>query len=244
MGAMAPIEDIQEATRRLVRTVDAISEAEYVGPSALPDWSRAHVLAHLTLNAEALAGVLVGAMHAKAVPMYPSAEQRDGDIAALAGVSLADLRERLLASTTAFDVAVRAATEIGVDTDDHDLWAGTFERAPGGPVLPVGAVPGMREREVQIHHADLALAYGPDDWPPAFAERLVEAMLARQPTRALRLHAEDLDRTWHSGPGDATDPSIPTVHGAAADLGWWLSGRGDGRGLNSDDGVLPRIEGW
>ncbi len=35
-----------------------------------------------------------------------------------------------------------------------------------------------------------------------------------------------------------------TVSGAAADLGWWLTGRGDGEGLTSDDGVLPRIEEW
>jgi maleylpyruvate isomerase len=50
-------------------------------------------------------------------------------------------------------------------------------------------------------------------------------------------YATDLDRTWELGDG-------PTVSGTAADLGWWLTGRGAGEGLSSDSGELPRIEEW
>ena len=32
------------------------------------------------------------------------------------------------------------------------------------------------------------------------------------------------------------------VTGTAADLGWWLTGRGDADGLTSDSGALPRID--
>jgi maleylpyruvate isomerase len=36
----------------------------------------------------------------------------------------------------------------------------------------------------------------------------------------------------------------PTVTGSAADLGWWLTGRGSGEGLTSDSGTLPGIGAW
>ena len=49
---------IPEATQRLVRTVDSLDDEELATPSGLPDWTRAHVVAHLALNAEGLAGVL------------------------------------------------------------------------------------------------------------------------------------------------------------------------------------------
>ncbi len=58
---------------------------------------------------------------------------------------------------------------------------------------------------------------------------------AAEPFRA---HATDLDRTWSFGEGG------PTVSGAGSALGWWLTGRGDGDGLTSDNGGLPRIEAW
>ena len=47
-----------DATQRLVRTVDGLDDEALGGPSGLPDWTRAHVVAHLALNAEGLARVL------------------------------------------------------------------------------------------------------------------------------------------------------------------------------------------
>ncbi len=40
--------------------------------------------------------------------------------------------------------------------------------------FPAGAVTSMREREVEIHHADLGLAFTRADWPPAFCARLLD----------------------------------------------------------------------
>ena len=55
------VEDLlQEATRRLVRAVDGLDDNAYAEPSGLPGWTRGHVLAHLTLNAEGLAAALSG----------------------------------------------------------------------------------------------------------------------------------------------------------------------------------------
>ncbi len=224
---------LRHGTHRLVRSVDAMSDPDWSAPSLLPHWSRADVVAHLTLNAEALAGVLRGAAEGTSVPMYPSQDVRDAEIASLARVAPGTLRDRFLASTTSF---AHALAELPEDQSRR-----TFDRVPGGRTLSVSEVLPMRVREVEIHHADLGLAYSPADWPAAFTTILLDAMTARHTGAASFLvRATDLDRTWRCG----ADGNGPTISGPAAALGWWLTGRGTGDGLTSNDGVLPRIEAW
>ena len=69
-------------------------------PSGLPDWTRAHVVAHLALNAEGLASVLTSRIEGEPTSMYRSDEARDGDIDDLAAADRAELRDRFLAGTT------------------------------------------------------------------------------------------------------------------------------------------------
>ncbi|HEY0948618.1 maleylpyruvate isomerase family mycothiol-dependent enzyme, partial [Nocardioides sp.] len=213
---------LPEATRRLIRTADELDETAYAGPSLLPGWSRAHVLAHLALNAEGLAGALAGIVEGRAVSMYASQEARDGDIEGLAGQDPAAIRTRLLGASTDLTDAMAAIPP--------DAWQTTIERVPGGPVFPASAVADMRLREVEIHHVDLAAAYDRADWPAAFAARLVDGALARRRAAqdgepGFSVHATDLDRSWDD------DGTGPAVAGTAADLGWWLTGRGRGEGL-------------
>ena len=84
MTHVQQLDGLVEATQRLVRTVDSLSDDDLAAPSVLPGWSRAHVVAHLTLNAEGLAGVLAGVVEGEDVPMYRSQEDRDADIEELA----------------------------------------------------------------------------------------------------------------------------------------------------------------
>lgn len=226
-----PVDDLlAEATRRLIRTADRLADADHAVPSGLPGWSRAHVLAHLALNAEGLAAALGGIVEGRPVPMYVSQEARDGDIEELATKDPAAVRARLLGACTDLADAMAAIPD--------DAWSATIERVPGGRTFPADAVPGMRLREVEIHHADLGAGYDRSSWPAAFSVLLLDAMTSRDAADAgFSAYATDLDRTWTFGPG-------PTVSGTAADLGWWLTGRGRGEGLTSDDGELPRIEEW
>jgi maleylpyruvate isomerase len=229
------LEELTAASNRLVRTVDGMAEMAYGEPSLLPDWTRGHVVAHLALNAEGLAAALRGLVEGEPVPMYASPEARDSDIAELGTADPEALRSRLLGAVTDFADAVVAVP--------GEAWGRDLERTSGGPTFKAGAVLGMRHREVEIHHADLGLAYTHTDWPAAFAIRLIEAMAERERPTPFSVHAADLDRTWHVGQEEATERG-PTVTGTAADLAWWLSGRGDGVGLTSEDGALPRIEAW
>lgn len=225
------LEHLHEATQRLVRGVDALPDAAYAEPSLLPDWSRGHVVAHLALNAEGLAGVLSGVRHGEGTPMYASSESRARDIEELATATPSTLRDRLLAATTAFQTAANGVP--------GDAWATRFERSPGGPSYSAFSAVGMRWREVEIHHVDLGSAYDRGQWPAVFAVHVIERLGKRlAESSPFTARATDSDRSWSFGEGG------PTVSGSAADLAWWLTGRGAGDGLTSDSGELPGIEAW
>jgi maleylpyruvate isomerase len=228
---MADPLDLSEATRRLVRTADAMTDEQYAEASALPGWTRAHVLSHLALNAEGLAGALVGIVEGRPVPMYASQEARDADIAELGEKAPSAIRTRLLGGCTDLADAIAAVPE-----DESGL---TLERTPGGRTFAVGDVPWMRLREVEIHHADLAAGYDRAAWSSEFAAHVLGGMAARAGSAGpFTARPVDLDREWSYGEGG------PVVSGTAVDLAWWLTGRGSGEGLTTDGGVLPRMGAW
>jgi hypothetical protein len=63
----------------------------------------------------------------------------------------------------------------------------------------------------------------------------------------MTLQPDGSDPLILAGPGRAGDgPETrgPHVHGAAADLAWWLAGRGAGEGLTVTGGELPALGPW
>ena len=223
---------LQEATARLVRTIDGFADEDFAAPSLLPGWTRAHVVAHLALNSEGLGGALTGLVQGEPVPMYASQEARDADIERVSGADPATLRARLMGGSTELDDALAAVPD--------DAWDTALRRTPDSEVtFRAGAVPGMRLREVEIHHADLGAGYSHRDWSVAFSALLLEWASKRGPAdRPFTATPIDLDATFVYGEGG------PSVSGTAADLAWWITGRGSGEGLTSDDGDLPRIAEW
>ncbi len=224
------LELLDSCTRRLVRSVDAMTDDQWRQPSLLPGWTRGHVVSHLTLNAEALSGALEGVHEGRPVPMYRSDEARESDIADLASASPSALRDRFLGSTTAIGEWVE---ELAHNLADHEV-----ERTPGGRSFPAGVVGNMRVREVEIHHADLALDYTAADWPPEFVVLLLDLRAGVHDGEPFVAQATDLDRSWAFGTGG------PTISGVGSALAWWTTGRGSGDGLTSDDGRVPRMEPW
>ncbi len=230
------VELLDSGTRRLVRSVDAMTDDQWRQPSLLPGWTRAHVVAHLTLNAEALSGALEGVHEGRQVSMYASNEARDDDIADLASASTSALRDRFLGSTTVIGEWVEELADNLAET--------AIERTPGGRSFPARDAGVMRIREVEIHHADLALDYTAADWMPEFVVLLLDSRDgADHDGEPFVGHATDLDRSWQFGTGG------PTVSGVGSALAWWTTGRPlhqvpGGDGLTSDDGRVPRMEPW
>ena len=220
------VELLDSGTRRLVRSVDRMTDAQWREPSLLPGWSRGHVVAHLTLNAEGLSGALEGVHEGRRVPMYTSQEARDGDIADLATAPPSQVRDRFLASTTVIGQWVEELADNLTDV--------VIERTPGGRTFPAGEVGQMRLREVEIHHADLDVGYAPADWSPAFTTYLLD-YLADDRGRQHDLTLRTPTREVVVGSGG------PVVEGAEHDLAWWLLGRGSGAGLS---GEVPTLGAW
>lgn len=224
------VASLETSTRLLVRTVDAMTDDQWAAPSLLPGWSRAHVVAHLTLTPESQISALRGLQEGRAVPMYTSDAVRDQHIADLAGCSPSYLRDRLLASSTGMGDWITKLSSPGAD------WTGaTFERTPGGRIFRAADIPFIRLREIEIHHADLGLDYTSADWTTDFVERVLDWRTEAHTGNPCLARATDLDREWRFGTGG------PTVSGPANALAWWATGRGTGADLTSDSGELPTM---
>lgn len=156
--------------RRLATTVAGLSDVDIGRPSLLPGWSVGHVLTHLARNADAFARVLAAAGRGEVSDMYPAGPAgRDRDIDSGARRPLAAIRIDLAEASAVLEAAMAGA--------DDTTWAGVGRGTFGGPV-PCRAIPHMRRREVEVHHADLGLGYAPEDWPADFVDLELPRALA------------------------------------------------------------------
>ena len=91
--------------------------------------------------------------------------------------------------------------------------------------------------ELEYHHVDLAVGYAPDDWPAQFVATELRRVTALMDHRAdappVTLTAAAAVRVGTVPPVDVTGP--PAVILA------WLSGRGDGSGLDAGAAGLPSL---
>ncbi|WP_188111143.1 maleylpyruvate isomerase family mycothiol-dependent enzyme [Nocardioides antri] len=223
---------VAAATDRLLHTVDHLPDDDWAADSGCTGWSRAHVIAHVALNAEGLGGAVRGLLDGVPTLMYASNERRDADIATLAAAPPAQVRDRLRTSAAMLDAAL---ADLPTLPDDA-----TFERTPGGVRLSAHVVPLLRLREVEIHHADLLAGYTHADWPTETAVRFLEQDAGRYDGTPVVARATDVGRTFAFG---SADVDSPVVTGSASALAWWATGRDPGGLLTSSTGTLPRMEG-
>ena len=71
---------LDELTVTFLRVVDTLPDDGFIAPTALPGWTRAHVVAHVHFNALALRRLVSSARTGDEVPMYASPNQRADEI--------------------------------------------------------------------------------------------------------------------------------------------------------------------
>lgn len=244
-----------DGTRLLTEALDALDDDGFAAPSLLPGWSRAHVVAHVARNAEALARLATWARTGRETPMYGSHEQRDADIEHSSRQPPAELRHDV--ATTAADL------EQVFDALEDSAW-GARVRVRQGTEVAARVLPWLRAREVWLHAVDLDvgadLGGAPEDLLDELAADIVAGLSRQDGCPALELRPSDRDLTWRLGahdgqaapasttpasmtPAAPPAPTPPTVMGSAAALVEWLAGRSDGSALTSA-APLPTLPAW
>jgi maleylpyruvate isomerase len=225
---------VDAATRRLLDTLDRAG-ADLVGPSALAGWTRGHVATHIARNADSNTWILDGAAVGEVREQYPGGlAVRAAAIDAGSGRPPAEFVDDVDRS------AVRLAAAYA--RLDDAVWSRTIQ--PAAVEMPAAQLVWSRLREVEVHHADLDLGYGPLGWLPEFVGRELEIRVAGLAGRlplgtAVRLAATDTGTAWEVGGG----PASVAVAGPGALLLAWLIGRHTGDGLDAPAG-LPPLGAW
>jgi maleylpyruvate isomerase len=207
--------------------MDRMGDEAFAAPSALPGWTRAHVLSHVARNADAMMNLLHWARTGEETPAYASRDARAADIDAGAGREPAAIREDVVATSDKLAQVVKAMPEAA--------WSATIRNAQGVEV-PATEIAWMRAREMWIHSVDLDVGASFEDFPrPMLCELVgdvVTMLSARDGVPGVRLvAADDPERSWSFGGGGRT--SAVTVEGPVADLAAWVSGRDRSRALRA-----------
>jgi maleylpyruvate isomerase len=135
------------------------------------------------------------------------------------------------------DVA-RAVEECLTAMREHPagLWdaPAIWLRGGRGPVR--GTVASLRS-ELEYHHVDLRAGYAPDDWPAEFVATELRRVTAWMDHRA---DAPPVTLISATSVRVGTVPPVDVAGTPAAILAW-LSGRGDGSGLDAGAAGLPSL---
>lgn len=170
------IEGCRAAHAALTDRLAGVTETVARQPSLLPDWSVAHVLAHLVGNANSVVRRLEASAADRIVDQYPGgAPGRAAEIEQLAAQPVGGLLAAVGRTSAAVDTVI--------DAYPDDAW-GRLSRAMSGQEVPASAVVYSRWREVEVHLVDLGLGYSPGDWPAALVERWLPDLVRELPDRA------------------------------------------------------------
>jgi maleylpyruvate isomerase len=218
---------LQTTTQALLGATIQVSDDDWAGPSSLPGWTRAELAAHIARQADAVRGMVEGALRGERVPLYPSAEAREDGIRAGAGRTGLAIQEDLDEACGRLDAAFDRVEDWSVPVDYR------------GTSTPLAMLPFGRLAEVVVHHVDLAIGRDFDDLDDAVAGLALDwavGRIAQAPeVPALQLVA-DSGRSWTvPGRGEPVE-----VTGSAPHLLGWLAGRlGPDAVSGADDVVVP-----
>lgn len=234
------LDALDRATGELAKSLANISASELTDASLLDRWSRAHVVAHLANVAEALVRMTDDALADRTTTMYPGGRaDRDAQIEAGAREPRDDLLARFERSTNALASAWHEVPP--------ERWGSTFTETELG-TMQFGRLVGLRLTEIETHHADLAIGFGPRDWSTALTQTCLPLRVAslerfrHRPDADLTIDGswllvcDDVNKQWRVHTKDAnveidatgrTTDADAVIRGSATDLTALLLGRQD-----------------
>ncbi|MBS2966424.1 maleylpyruvate isomerase N-terminal domain-containing protein [Actinocrinis puniceicyclus] len=234
---------VADATAQLLGSAERLDDQAVREPSALPDWTRGHVLTHVARNADGLSRLLTWAVTGERHDAYASREARDAQIEAGASRTAAELVADVREAGERFAEAASRLTP--------QQWSAKIERPSGGP-QPAAKVPWWRLEEVLVHHVDLDMGFSPAHWPADFtgpelemvAERFADPAYPTHVPTPFRVYAEDTARAVGVG-CDPAEKDHLLVRGPQPALVAWLIGRSSGDGLAVEPfDALPTLPIW
>ena len=203
---------VQRGTTLCNVAVAGLTEAQFAQPSALPGWSRAHLVAHLAANAAALRNLASWAATGRETPMYTSPDERARGIEEGATRPPEALRTWSREEAAALDRDLRRLS--------GDQWQSTIRTAQGREV-PATEIPWLRAREVMVHAVDLATGITFSDLPEDFLESLETDIRGKRGADVPEVEGNLADRVgWLAG--RTTDGVTATDGGPAPTLTPWL----------------------
>ncbi|ARQ72155.1 maleylpyruvate isomerase family mycothiol-dependent enzyme [Streptomyces marincola] len=214
------------APERLRALLPGLTDEAVRAPSALPGWSRGHLLSHVEGVAHALARQAERALRGETVDMYDGGRPaRDAAIEAGAWRGADALRRALADALDRADAAWRAPGP------------GDWTRPVRYRDADLRAARAAWWREAEIHTADALLGPGPADWSREFCRHTLDFLEPRAPAGTrLTLAATDGGERVAHGTGRPL-----TVRGRLTDLTAWYAGRTPPTAPVADSGPLPPL---
>ena len=174
------VEGCAHGHQRLLGILDAALESAgddwFAVPSALPGWSRGHVVAHLARNAESHVHLFAEAERGVEGQQYPGgADARESGIATYATLTPREL-------VTAHRAAVYALEAAWAHTSAA-AWQGSGRNTVGARMKMVD-LPLLRWREVEVHTVDLNAGITHADWNPLYVRYDLPRMTMLQTSRS------------------------------------------------------------
>ena len=221
---------VHAAHRRLSTSLTGLTDDDMRRPSLLPDWTVGHVLAHISLNAEALIRVADDLKAGRFGVMYPGGvEGRNADIESRASASAKELCAHIERTSVEFEAAWPTVPDSAL--------SGPFGISPDRPAGAGNEVVNRRLREVEVHHADAGLpTFSYLDWSDGFVDRDLPVQLAGVAERLGRSLAF-IDETGETHLcGDVAMDEEPIATSRRVLLAWCFN--------RVSPPELPAIAGW
>lgn len=155
---------LQRETGMAMATISSLTDEELAKPTHCEGWTRAHLVAHLALDADATSNLVRWAVTGRETPAYESREKRDADIESFAQLSAIELAKTLAQADTRLLEAFRTLRNGGQQETVPTLFSGEVE---------VFSLPARRTTEVIVHHDDLDTTW---EWHEADPDATVDAI--------------------------------------------------------------------